>query len=90
MIISGLLSVVKMLVHLLFGWFTLPNLPDSLLSVIDKVFSYMKAGASILFLFVNQDVAFYTLSALILVMNFDKLYKIGMWILRKIPMLNIS
>lgn len=90
MIISGLLSIVKMLVQLLFGWISLPQVPSGITTVVDQVFGYMQAGAGVLWFFIPQDLVLLLLPLVIVVANFDHLYKLGMWILRKIPMLGVN
>lgn len=90
MIISGLLSIVKVLINLLFGWVNLPQVPEAVTSVVDTLFTYMQQGIGIVWLFVPQALVKVLLPLVILVHNFDHLYKLGMWILRKIPMVGID
>ena len=90
MIISGLLSIVKVLINLLFGWVSLPQVPEAVTSVVDTLFTYMQQGVGILWLFVPQTLVRVLLPLVIVVHNFDHLYKLGMWILRKIPMVGID
>lgn len=90
MIISALLSVVKILIQLLFGWVQLPQVPSEVTSVVDSVFGYMGQGVGILWLFVPQGLVQVLLPLVIVVINFDRLYKLGVWILKKIPMLGIE
>ena len=90
MIINALLSVVRVLINLLFGWVNLPAVPDSITSVVDTLFTYMAQGIGIVWLFVPQDLVLVLLPLVIVVHNFDHLYHLGMWILKKIPMVGIS
>lgn len=90
MIISALLSVVETLVQLLFGWVQLPQVPAEVTSVVDSVFGYMEQGIGILWLFVPQGLVKVLLPLVVVVVNFDHLYKLGIWILKKIPMLGIG
>lgn len=90
MIINALLSVVKVLINILFGWVQLPAVPESITSVVDTVFSYMQQGIGIVWLFVPQGLVQVLLPLVIVVHNFDHLYHLGMWILKKIPMLGIE
>lgn len=90
MIINALLSVVRVLINLLFGWVNLPSVPDSITSVVDTLFTYMQQGIGIVWLFVPQNLVLVLLPLVIVVHNFDHLYHLGMWILKKIPMVGIS
>lgn len=90
MIISALLNVVKGLINVLFGWVQLPAVPEEVASVVDTVFTYMGQGLGILWIFVPQQLVLVLLPLVIVVHNFDHLYKLGMWILRKIPMVGIN
>lgn len=90
MIISALLNVVKGLINVLFGWVQLPAVPEEVTSVVDTVFTYMEQGLGILWIFVPQQLVLVLLPLVIVVHNFDHLYKLGMWILRKIPMVGIN
>lgn len=90
MIINALLSVVRVLINLLFGWVNLPVVPASITSVVDTLFTYMQQGIGIVWLFVPQDLVLVLLPLVIVVHNFDHLYHLGMWILKKIPMVGIS
>lgn len=90
MIISALLNIVKTLIQLLFGWVNLPQVPVEITSVVDSVFGYMEQGVGILWLFVPQGLVQVLLPLVIVVINFDHLYKLGIWILKKIPMLGIE
>ncbi len=90
MIIMGLLSLVKILLNVLFGWVSLPDLPPYVDFLIDEVFDYMSAGIAILSVFIDFELVRVLLPLVIIVHNFDHLYKLGMWILRKIPMVGIK
>lgn len=90
MIIMGLLNIVKVLLNVLFGWVQLPAMPDAVTSIVDTLFYYMEAGIGIVWLFVSQPLVQLLLPLVIVIHNFDHLYKLGMWILRKIPMVGID
>ena len=51
MIINALLSVVRVLINLLFGWVNLPAVPESITNVVDTLFTYMAQGIGIVWLF---------------------------------------
>lgn len=69
----------------------LPDLPqslhDSLFDYIDLIFSN---GTNILGLFVRLNTVKIVIPLLIIIMNFDKIYSLVLWILKKIPILNMK
>lgn len=50
----------------------------------------MRAGLGFVFLFFNMDLVKIMLPFVIVVANFEKVYKIVMYVLRKIPFLGIE
>ncbi|MEQ3316501.1 hypothetical protein AAA127_17440 [Enterocloster clostridioformis] len=50
----------------------------------------MRAGLGFVFLFFNMDLVIIMLPFVIVVANFEKVYKIVMYVLRKIPFLGIE
>lgn len=92
MIIVGLMNLVYALLSLLLV-FELPGLPDSVHQTMLGVASYLADGVSILCAFLGpttlQAMAV-ILGAVIIVDNAFFLYSAVMWILSKIPMLNIK
>lgn len=90
MIISALLNVVRSLIEILFGWIQLPAVPDTITTVVDTLFTYMQQGIGILWIFVPQDLVKIILPLVIIIHNFDHLYHLGIWILKKIPMIGIE
>ena len=65
---------------------SLPDIPDSLynkvINIIDLIFDY---GGDLLGLFVRISTLKIVLPLLILVINFDKIYEVILWIVKKIP-----
>lgn len=90
MIIEALLNIVKLLVNLLFGWVQIPPVPDAITSVVDTVFRYIEQGMLIVYIFAPRELVQVLLPLVIIVVNFEHLYKLGMWILKKIPMVGIE
>lgn len=90
MIISALLNIVRSLIEILFGWVQLPAVPESITNVVDTLFTYMQQGIGILWIFVPQDLVKIILPLVIIIHNFDHLYHLGIWILKKIPMIGIE
>lgn len=89
MIIQLILNLLKTLLFGVFSWINLPQfsegLTNSLNSFIDLVFDNL----NLLGFFVRPTTILIAVPILIILINFDKVYKLTMWILKKIPMLNI-
>jgi len=92
MLIKGLLDLIYNILDLIL--FTeLPEMPDSLLFILDEMVNYVVMGISVLRVFLG-DITLQIFSVLFtLVLTFNSFYMIWslvFWILRKIPMLNIK
>lgn len=90
MIVSSVLNLFVGMLELVFGWIQLPNLPDSIMAIIDKVFGYITGSIGLLGVFVDLDVVMVLIPLSIAVARFDDLYKMTMFVLRKIPFVNIG
>ena len=90
MIIQMLLNLVFTVLKFAFGWINLPNFPDQLRTTIDTFFSFIFDNLTILGFFIRPLTITIVIPILIIVLNFDDVYKFTMWILKKIPMLNIK
>lgn len=90
MILKLLLQLVLTLLEVVFGWVSFPAMPTIVTGIIDMLFEYMGKGMGIVFLFVSKELVLALLPVVLIVENFDKLYSVAMWILKKIPMLNIK
>lgn len=90
MIVSSVLNLFVGMLELVFGWIQLPNLPDSIMSIIDSVFGYITGSIGLLGVFVDLDVVMVLIPLAIAVARFDDLWKMTMFVLRKIPFVNIG
>ena len=90
MILKLLFELVLGLLEIVFSWVHFPSMPEVITNVIDMTFEYMEQGLSILFFFVDNQLILTLLPIVIVIENFDKLYSITMWIMRKIPFLGIK
>lgn len=90
MIVSSVLNLFVGMLELVFGWIQLPNLPDSIMSIIDTVFGYITGSIGLLGVFVDLDVVMVLIPLAIVVARFDDLWKMTMFVLRKIPFVNIG
>lgn len=90
MIVSSVLNLFVGMLELVFGWIQLPNLPDSIMSIIDTVFEYITGSIGLLGVFVDLDIVMVLIPLAIAVARFDDLWKMTMFVLRKIPFVNIG
>lgn len=90
MIVSSVLNLFVGMLEVVFGWIQLPNLPDSIMSIINTVFDYIIGSIGLLGVFVDLDVVMVLIPLAIAVARFDDLYKMTMFVLRKIPFVNIG
>lgn len=90
MILEAILTLFSSTLKLIFGWISLPGMPAEIETVITQFFDYLEAGMCFVFLFFNMTLVKIMLPLLIAVVNFEKIYWLIMFVLRKIPMLGIE
>lgn len=90
MIIKGLLSLIIGLLRILFGWVSFPAMPEAVTTVFETLIEYIGAGMGFVWLIVPKELVLVLLPIVLVLSNFDKLYGVIMWILRKIPFLGIE
>ena len=89
MILVGLLALVDFLINLI--PFSLPGFPDSFNSTIALVQSYLQGAISFIYAYViDYNVVKTVFSMIILWIGAKYSYSFLMWVVRKIPMLNIK
>lgn len=86
MIIETVLNLIKFLLTTIFGVLpSIPNLPDTLLNSIDSFFNIIFSNVSLLSLFVRINTLKIVFPILLVILNFDKIYKFTMWVIKKLP-----
>lgn len=90
MIIEMILNLLKNLLFVVFGWINLPAMPAEITGSINSFFDLIFDNLTLLGFFIRPLTLQIAIPVLIIILNFDKVYKLTMWILRKIPMLNIK
>lgn len=69
----------------------LPDMPEEVVTVLDEFFDLIFTnGWSIACFVIPMDFALMLLPLVILVANFERVYHLIMWVLRKIPLLGIK
>lgn len=91
MIIEAIENFITLILQFILN--IIPNLPDlpqnlkdALINYIDLIFNY---GGNFIGIFVRISTLKVVLPLLILAINFDKIYEVLMWIIKKIP-ININ
>ena len=90
MIIELFLDAIYGIFSLLTAMIELPSLPEGITEVIGLLFDYLTVGAQILGTYLPLQ-EFAILFGIVLAVDIGvNVYKFVMWIIRKIPMANIS
>lgn len=91
MIVSAIMDLLKFLVTTVFG--VLPNIPNfavelqtSLNTVLDTIFNNL----SLLGCFIRPMTIKLIIPILLVIWNFEKIYEVTMWIIKKIPFFGVE
>lgn len=90
MIISGILSVIKTLLIGIISVFNMPSVSEEFYNAFDLINDWLANGQHIIDLFVPWNIVKFGIPLIVFVVNFEHIYGVVMWILRKIPMLGID
>lgn len=85
MIVETIINALFSLVQLIFGWIDLPDMPFAITSVVDELFSLFSGAIGLLGMFVDLSFVAVLIPVLIIIINFDKVYRLTMFILHKLP-----
>ena len=85
MIIESVVNLLVGLVKTLFGWISLPAFPSQLAVAITAVEDLVFQNLSMLGLFVRVSTLKIAIPIFVVIINFDRLYRLTMWVLRKLP-----
>lgn len=87
MIIEAILNLFKGLLFICFSWINIPSFPSELTTNINNFLDLIFNNLTLLGFFIRPTTLQVAIPILIILLNFENLYKLTMWILRKIPML---
>lgn len=90
MILEAILNLFKNLLFIVFGWINLPAFPEGLTNSINSFLDLIFNNLNLLGFFIRPTTLTLSIPILIILLNFEDLYKLTIWILRKIPMLGIK
>lgn len=78
------------LINLVFGWINIPQFPVELSGSIDVFFDLIFDNLSLLGFFIREGTLKIVVPVLLIVINFEFFYKLVMWLVRKLPFVNIK
>lgn len=78
------------IIQFAFGWINIPQMPNEITNSIDSFFNLIFDNLSLLGFFVRPMTLKIVIPVLIILLNFDLIYKIVMWLVLKIPFFNIK
>lgn len=90
MIIEALLNIIMTLLQVVFGWINIPGFPTELTNSISSFLSLIFDNLTLLGFFIRPATITVVIPILIILLNFEHVYKLTMCILRKIPFLNVQ
>lgn len=91
MIVEWVIRLGKMLfdvIMVLLG--VLPDMHPKVIEAVDIVFGYMFDAVSLVALFIDFDMVKILIPLVIAVLNFDHIYTFVLWVIKKIPILDIK
>lgn len=91
MLIDFIIMLGYLVVNLIFGMLdVLPSAPDGVINVVDKIFDMITAGATLFTLFVDIKMVKILIPIVLAIINFDNLYHLIMYVIKKIPFIDIK
>ena len=91
MIISTLLASITGLINLIFGILPdIPPIPAELASLVDDFFDLIFDNAGLVGFFVPINVVKVALPIAIVIIEFEHIYSLILWVIKKIPMLSLE
>lgn len=90
MIVKLLFEMVLGLLNIVFGWVSFPPMPEEITAACDILLDSMAGAMGFIWLIVPRELVLVILPIVLVLENFDKLYSIVMWILKKIPFLGMK
>lgn len=90
MIVELLLSLVKNILFFVFSPLKLPSLPTEMITSVNSFLDLIFSNLDILGFFIRPSTFSIFIPIIIILINFNKIYSVFMWILKKVPFLNIQ
>jgi hypothetical protein len=91
MLIELLLDLLKVIFDIIMGLLgVLPDLPESIITALDEFFNLIFQGMNLVSFFLPMDTVKVLIPLVIAIINFDKIWKLVMFIIKKIPFLGMK
>ena len=91
MIIEWLLKAGTLLLTAIFSLLDLlPNMPQTVMNVVDGIFDIMYQGVNLASVFIDFNMVKILIPIIIAIINFDKILSLIMFILKKIPFIAVK
>lgn len=93
MIIELLMVAITALLNGIFSIISIPNidgLSDFISNSIDFLFELINQSLGLIFLFIRPTTFVIALTTAIVIINLDNIWKFVLWVLKKIPFINIK
>lgn len=78
------------IIQFCFSWINIPSFPESLSGSIDSFLSLVFDNLSLLGFFIRPATIRLVVPILLIVINFELIYKLVMWIVRKLPFISVQ
>lgn len=85
MIIESVINLFVNMIKLLFSWINLPDMPQSVMDIIDELFGYLEGAVGFVGIFLDWHMVKILFPVLLIVVNFDHVWKFTMFIVHKLP-----
>lgn len=90
MIIKALLELIFGLLQIVFLPINLPDLPAGVQSVLDELTAVLSGAVGLLGIFVDISVVKWLIPVVLVIVNFEKIWDLIMFILKKIPFIGVE
>lgn len=87
---DSIMGFLYNIVSIVFGWINLPDFPADLTNSINTFLDLVFDNLSLLGFFIRPTTLKLVVPLLLIVINFELIYKLVMWIVRKLPFVNIK
>jgi len=89
-ILDFLWDILVIIIHMLFDWINIPPFPEDLRSGINEFLDLIFENVGLLGFFIRPETLTIVLPLVVFLFSFKYIYKLILWIARKIPFINIS
>lgn len=90
MIIESILNLFASAIKIIFAWVNIPDAPEQVEQVFSFLFNAVQSGIGFFYLIFDMDLVKAMIPFVLIVANFEEVYKLVMYVLRKIPFLGIE